>query len=198
MTTVDVLPVVMPALDVQGPQQGCWTYDDYAAIPDDGKHYEVVDGILYMSPALNVAHQSSAGRFTALLMLHVEFPKLGRVLPTPIDVELAPGTVVQPDVVVILNANLGIITFSRIIGIPDLVVEVASPSTAGYDRRTKQDAYASAGVREYWIADALAQTVEPLVLEGSAYRSLGVYQGQATLPSRVVAGLTVPVRDFFA
>src|SRR5262249_15325923 len=105
--------------------------------------------------------------------------------------------VLQPDIIVVLNTHLEIITPSRIVGAPDLIIELASPGTAGYDRRTKQDAYASAGVPEYWIADPGTGTVELMVLENGAYRSLGVFRGQATLPSRVVPGLPVKVEQFF-
>ena len=103
----------------------------------------------------------------------------------------------QPDVIVVLNDNLGIITSSHIVGAPDLVVEIASLSAAGYDRRTKQDAYAEADVREYWIADASAQTVEVLSLEDQAYRTLGMFRGQATLPSRVLLELPIKVAQLF-
>jgi Uma2 family endonuclease len=194
----DVLPVVMPAGHVPGPAQGCWTYEHYVAIPDDGNRYEVIDGILYMTPAPNIPHQAAVTQLTRHLANCVESAGLGRVLVSPVDVELAPGTIVQPDVVVILNANRRAITYARVVGAPDLVIEVASPSTAGYDRRSKQDAYARAGVSEYWIADPQARTVELLQLEGAAYRSLGVFQGEATLPSRVVSPLPVHTREFFA
>jgi Uma2 family endonuclease len=121
---------------------------------------------------------------------------LGRVFAAPVDVELAPDTVVQPDIVVILSANLDRITPSRIIGAPDLVVEILSPGTAGYDRREKQDAYARSGVGEYWIVDPGAQTVELLTLDQGGYRSHGVFRGQARLPSSVVT-LPVPIERFF-
>jgi Uma2 family endonuclease len=130
------------------------------------------------------------------LVTHIQFAGLGRVFAAPIDVELTPDTVVQPDIVVILNANLGVITPSRIIGAPDLVVEILFPGTAGCDRREKQDAYARAGVREYWIADPAAQMVEILALEQDAYRSQGVFRGQAHLPTRTIT-LPVPVARFF-
>lgn len=195
--TSDVLPTVAPASDVPGPPQGRWTYADYAALPDDGRRYELIAGVLLMTPAPNTEHQGASARFVTYLMNHVEFAGLGRVFAAPIDVELAPGTVVQPDVLVILNANLGIITPSRIVGPPDLVVEIASPGTAGYDRREKQDAYAVAGVGEYWVADPSARTVEVLVLDRGTYRSQGVFRGQATVPSQVVPQLPVPVARFF-
>ena len=60
MTTVERLAVVVPADWVPGPKQGQWTYTDYAAIPEDGNRYEVVNGILYTAPAPNLGHQGIA------------------------------------------------------------------------------------------------------------------------------------------
>lgn len=197
MTFADTLPTVVPAGHVPGPPQGRWTYADYARLPDDGRRYEVIDGVLYMTPAPGTDHQGVSARLVTFLMLHVELQGHGRVFGAPTDVELAPGCVVQPDVLVIKADRLHLITPARIVGPPDLVVEVTSPSTVGYDRREKQDAYARAGVPEYWIADPHAQTVEVLTLEGEAYRSQGVFRGQARLPSRVVPDFPVPVARLF-
>jgi Uma2 family endonuclease len=151
-----------------------------------------------MVPAPTIAHQTASNWFAFYLTQYVQVAGLGRIFAAPVDVELAPGTVVQPDVLVVLNASLGIITPRRIVGAPDLVVEIVSPGTAGHDRRTKQDAYARAGVAEYWLADPAAQTVELLRLDGSAYRTINVYRGRATLPSQVAPALPVPVEQFFA
>jgi len=129
--TPERLPMVVPADDVPGPRQGQWTYADYAALPEDGRHYEILDGVLYMPPSPNVWHQGSGVRFTHHLYQHVEVAGLGRVFAAPFDVELAPNVVVQPDVLVILNEHRDRITPSRIIGPPDLVIEIASPGTAG-------------------------------------------------------------------
>jgi Uma2 family endonuclease len=130
--------------------------------------------------------------------MHIQLTGLGKVYAAPYDVEFAPNVVVQPDIIVVLNANSGVRTPSKIVGTPDLIVEVASPGTASYDRRGKQDIYARYGVPEYWIADPHARTVELLVLENGAYRTVGVYQGQATLPSQVMPNLPVRVEQFFA
>ena len=189
---LDVLPVVTAAAPLVGPPQGRWTYADYAALPDDGNRYEIIAGVLYTTPAPGAGHQSVSARLVTFLVTHVEFAGLGRVFAAPVDVELAPDTVVQPDIVVILSANLDRITPSRIIGAPDLVVEILSPGTAGYDRREKQDAYARSGVGEYWIVDPGAQSVELLSLDQGGYRSHGVFRGQARLPSSVVT-LPVPI-----
>lgn len=195
-TATPNLSVVTPADHVPGPPQGHWTYEAYAALQDDDR-YEIIDGVLYMAPAPGAPHQTTVGWFIFYLTTHVQIKGLGRVLPAPFDVELAPNFVVQPDVLVVLNDNLSVLTPSRVVGAPDLVVEIASPSTAGYDRREKQDAYAQAGVREYWIADPATKTIEVLQLQDDQYRSLNVFQNGATLPSTVVPNMPVHVEQFF-
>ncbi len=57
MTTTERLSVATPADWVPGPEQGFWTYDDYAALPDDGQRYEIVNGVLVMAPAPTPEHQ---------------------------------------------------------------------------------------------------------------------------------------------
>jgi Uma2 family endonuclease len=195
---IDYMPVVTPADHVAGASQGQWTYASYAAVPDDGQRYEVIDGVLYMAPAPSIDHQSANNLFAFYLTMHVQLPGLGRVYSAPCDVELAPNVVVQPDVIVVLADNQGVITPSRIVGAPDLLVEIASPSTATYDRSRKLRAYEQAKVTEFWIVDPIARTVEVLLLQQDSYRSQGVFAGQALLPSRVIPGLPVQVQQFFA
>src|SRR5439155_8975584 len=59
---------------------------------------------------------------------------------------------VQPDLLVLLAADLGLIQDGRIEGIPAMILEVHSPSSITYDGETKRRAYARAGLPEYWIA----------------------------------------------
>jgi Uma2 family endonuclease len=197
-TTSERAQTLALANDVPGPRQGEWTYNDYAALPDDGRRYEIVDGVLLMTPAPNRWHQKAVLRFSSYLFTYVESAGLGEVHVAPFDVQLAPNKVFQPDVMVVLNTGLEKIKDDRIIGAPDLVVEVAWPATAPYDRLTKYEAYARAGVQEYWIADPVARSSEIFVLEADTYKSLGTFYGKATLPSRVVPGLAVHVQQFFA
>lgn len=190
--------MVTTADNMPGPGQGRWTYKDYAALPDDGRRYEIVGGVLYMIPAPGEAHQTTMGRLFRYLAVQIEDADRGRVYIAPLDVELALNVVVQPDVVVVLNENLEKITDSRIIGAPDLVVEVASPGTMGHDRTRKLPAYARAGVLEYWIADPWSRTVEVFTLEINSYRSLGIFEWKAILPSEVISDFLVHVEQFFA
>lgn len=197
--TSDHLDVVRPANSVPGTQQGYWTYSHYAVLPDDGHRYEIVDGVLYMAPSPNGSHQDAVGRFYYYLLSCIEFAGLGKVRMAPFDVVLQPNVVVQPDVLVVLQRHLHKVNDAHILGAPDLVIEVASPSTATHDRQKKYIAYERARVPEYWIADASAQTVEVLTLENNAYYSQGVFRGSATLPSKVVPQIAfVQVERFFA
>lgn len=150
-----------------------------------------------MTPAPSTGHQRIVGRFFRYLSEHIEDTGLGLVFQGPTDVELAPKVVVQPDIFVILNAGLHKVAEQRIIGAPDFVVEVTSPSTAIYDRLSKYDTYARAGVQEYWIVNSTARSIEVLALEGASYVSLGVFRGQEIPHSRVASGLQVRTRDYF-
>ena len=199
MTTIaGSLPMVTRADDVPGPAQGCWTYEAYAALPDDGNRYEVIDGILYLMPGPTPRHQTVLSWFVYYLMAHVQVPGLGRVFAAPLDVLLPGARPAQPDVLVLLNHKLHLISERGVEGPPDLVIEIASAGTRTYDRTTKLAAYARGGVPEVWLAEPADQTLEALTLDGDAYRSLGVFAGAATLPSRVLPGLPVRVEQFFA
>jgi Uma2 family endonuclease len=198
MTTVENISMLLPADLVEGPEQGRWTYGDYAALPNDGQRYEVMDGVLLMSPSLSPAHQSVANWIAFYLTQHVALPGRGRVFVAPLDVELAINRVVQPDVFVLLNKNLGKITTSRIVGAPDLVVEVTSPGTAVYDRLNKFEAYAKAGVQEYWVVHPEMLTVEFLALENGTYTSQGILRGKNVISSQVIPEIvSIHVEQFF-
>jgi Uma2 family endonuclease len=117
------------------------------------------------------------------------FSATGDILPT--------GPVI-PDLVYFHMQNLDILTEKRIVGLPDLVIEIASPGTAGYDRREKQDGYARRGVPEYWWVDPGNRTVEVLVLDRPGmYRPLKLVAGKSVIPSQQLPGLQFPVDSIF-
>lgn len=196
-TTIGRVPMVTVADTVSGQQQGHWTYKDYALLPGDEHRYEIINGVLFMAPSPNEWHQTTVGRLFRFLAAYVEDNGRGRVYMAPFDVELAHDVIVQPDVLVVLNEHRERITMSRIIGAPDVVIEVSSPGTVSYDRREKQDAYARAGVPEYWVVDPATHTVDVLVLERGTFSSQGIFEGPARLPSRVLPGFQESVEKFF-
>ncbi len=191
--------VVTRADHIPGPAQGHWTAAHYAALPDDECRYELIEGVLFMAPSPIGSHQDAAGRFYYYLLPLVEFAGKGKVRIAPFDVQLDEQTLVQPDVLVVLTEHLDRLQPNRLLGAPNLVIEVASPATAIYDRREKCDAYARVGVPEYWIADASSRTVEVLILQDGAYRSLGYFEGKNGLRSLIVPDITaIATEQFFA
>jgi Uma2 family endonuclease len=197
-TTADILTVVTPADWVSGPPQGRWTYKDYASLSDDGQPYEIMAGVLLVTPSRSPAHQYSSGKFFRYLAQYVDDIGRGKVFYAPLDVELTPYRVFQPDLIVLLNESLGKITASRVVGAPDLVIEITSPGTATYDRLNKFEAYAQAGIGEYWIVNPKTDSVEVLWLQVNTYLSQGIFKGDDRLPSRVVPEISnVSVKQFF-
>ena len=86
------------------------TYQDYCAIPEDGKRHEILDGEHHVSPAPRTDHQSVLGNLYAQLRSAIQDPGLGLVFLAPTDLQLSVVDIVQPDLMVILKANLPIIT----------------------------------------------------------------------------------------
>ncbi|MGH2510840.1 MAG: Uma2 family endonuclease [Ktedonobacteraceae bacterium] len=191
------LTVLTPADWVPGPPQGSWTYEAYAELPDDGCRYEIVQGVLLMTPAPETAHQGIVGEIYRYLCSQIFDTQRGLVLTAPVDVVFAEDTQTQPDVLVLLKEHLEHLQKQRIMGAPDLVVEVISPSSATYDRLVKHTIYEQAGVPEYWLVKPYAQSIEVFVLETGKYRSLGIFKGEQCLLSHLVPDITVPVGQFF-
>lgn len=112
---------------------------------------------------------------------------------SPVDVHLGPNNVVQPDVIVLRKRNASIIGKKKLTGVPDLLIEVLSPSNQPYDRRTKRDLYERAGVRELWLVDPEARTIEQLVLRSGRYKPAVVVTGHITL--QILRGVTVDLTE---
>jgi Uma2 family endonuclease len=121
---------------------------------------------------------------------------LGKVVISPMDMVLTQRNVPQPDVLFIAEDRLSIIK-DRVRGPADLVVEVISEGSRHKDRIEKRDLYEQHGIKEYWIIDPDAQTVEVFSLEHGQYRLLGRWRPGETARSRLLDGFTVPVGELF-
>ena len=181
------------------PEQGQWTYEDWLRLPDDGFRYEVLNGVLYMTPPPRIRHQSVSHNLELALGNFVKEHRRGVVLSAPCGVRL-PGQPVpiQPDILFVRAERRDIIGEEYVEGAPDLVVEVLSPSNWLYDRTEKFRAYQEAGVLEYWIVDYSARTIEVFVLEGSTYALLGRFGAGETVHSQVLGDFQVAVDEVFA
>ncbi|OGF53808.1 MAG: hypothetical protein A2Z21_01030 [Candidatus Fraserbacteria bacterium RBG_16_55_9] len=103
----------------------------------------------------------------------------------------------QPDILYISNERRTIIHEEEIRGAPDLIVEILSPSTVGYDRTYKRTLYARHGVKEYWLVDPEEETIEVLTLGKRGYRQAALYRENQTLESPLLAGLTISLGEVF-
>jgi len=173
------------------------TYADYAAMPDDGHRYQVIEGTLSMTPAPNVAHQNSLENLLDVVRRHVRSARMGKVHIAPIDVVLSDENVVQPDLIFIAADRLKIITEANVQGAPDLVVEVLSPGSARIDRVQKRDLYARFGVREYWLVSPEAHTIEVLALRGQTFERLGLFGAGDAIRSDVLIDLAFKIDGVF-
>ena len=151
------------------PTRALLTYSDYAALPDDGRRYELHHGELTVTPAPGLRHQRVDIALGSRLYNHVRARGLGEVLPAPTDCILSDITVLQPDLLYVATDRLAIISERGIEGAPTLVIEVLSPSTARLDRDRKMRLYAEHGVPYYWIVDPEARSIEAFALAGAAY-----------------------------
>jgi Uma2 family endonuclease len=146
------------------------TYADYAALPDDGRRYELHEGELSVTPSPGTRHQRVKINLFDILLRHVRSHHLGELFDAPTDCILSDITVVQPDILFIDAQHASLVSERAIEGSPTLAVEVLSPSTVQIDRRRKAQLYASHGVTWYWIVDPAGREIEAYALEGSSYR----------------------------
>jgi Uma2 family endonuclease len=173
------------------------TYEDYEAFPDDGNRYEIIDGEVYMSPPPITAHQWASAELTWFLSSHIRQHGLGRLFYAPFAVMLSPHDVLEPDIIFISEDRMSLLDEKGLRGSPDLCIEIASPSTRGYDRSVKSDRYARFGVSEYWIVDPHRKTVEVFVLENGAYSALAVVEASDRVVSRILPELELHADALF-
>jgi Uma2 family endonuclease len=153
---------------VLGKQNKRWTYEEYYRL-DDEQRYEIINGELLMSPAPDTWHQDWLNQLNLLLTPFVKKKKLGRVFISPVDVVLDQENTVQPDLIFVASANVGIVQRRALFGVPDLLVEMVSPSSVRRDRYDKRELYARFGVKEYWIGDPANRAFEILTLAAGRY-----------------------------
>ena len=185
-------PIVEKALEANPKRR--YTYDELVAELPESQPCELWDGELIMSPAPSFYHQEVVLRFSHHLYDWVSKHGLGKVVTGPIDMVLSPHRVVQPDVVFISKDRLGIVK-KTINGAVDLAAEVISLGDRNRDRIEKRDLYEQYGVKEYWLIDPEARTVEVLHLENGRYQLfVRATPGQAAA-SKLLPGFDVSVTD---
>lgn len=166
------------------------SYGEYLEWSHEDSRSEWVDGevIIYM-PAKRV-HQTLVQFLVQMLSLYSQLYRLGIVLEAPFEVKLNAHLSREPDVLFVATKNLARLTEDRMIGAPDLVIEIVSRSSVRTDREQKFKEYEAAGVGEYWIIDPRPKKLRAdfyhLGIDGE-YILFGT-EDDERIPSNVVSG----------
>jgi Uma2 family endonuclease len=130
------------------PSHRDWTVTDLEGLPDDGRRYELLDGMLLVTPAPVLAHQRVLGNL--YIALRAACDTSMEVFMAPVDWQPDRGTSFQPDLLVVRKEDRGV---KNITAPLVLAVEVLSPSTRRKDLLLKRSKYEDAGVASYWVVD---------------------------------------------
>jgi Uma2 family endonuclease len=166
-------------------------FEDWFLSPDapDLGHFEFLHGCIVAEPPAGWPHGKVGGSVAWRLASFVEEHQIGHFLDATQGFALPSGDTVEPDAAVILQATWDAAppaVFGRFLRVvPDLVVEVLSPSTAWRDRSVKRKIYERNGVREYWMLDVRRREIGVLV-RGAAGRFVVARTATGNTPARSV------------
>lgn len=173
------------------PQMDGFTRDDYEALPDDGKQYELIGGSIVMLPPPHLDHQRASRRLQRAL--EDAFGPAYEVFDAPVGLDLPTGDLLEPDLVVVEAGR-----DTRYIAMPvTLVVEIVSPGNARHDTVTKLDAYERGGVDNCWMVDTRAdgRRFHAVQLVDGRYETVAV--SARTIDVTDPVKLELPLDDLF-
>jgi len=170
-----------------------FTVDMVRAFPDDGQRYELVEGVLLVTPAPGSDHQIVIARLVAALHSYLGGPGAGYVV-SPGEIEIAPSLHLEPDVLVFPSTFRPGTKWTDINGWW-LAVEVLSPSSKHYDRDYKVAAYLHLGVAEVWVVDLDRRCCEISGVDGR--RSIAEYRKVRWHPPGMTHALELDFQTIF-
>jgi len=176
-----------------------YTLEEFWALPDPPDHskLELIAGVLYMTPPPGYKHDNSVARLIRLLTTElVQLGDKGTLFAPRAAIWTSDRTYLEPDLFYLSKETEARLDPERRTT-ADLCIEVISPGSAIYDRNTKADTYAALGVKELWLVDETAETIELRTLEGERYSEGQIFFRNQTLRSKVVPGLSVEVTKVF-
>jgi Uma2 family endonuclease len=183
------------------PQHNLVKIEEYYKMREDtDKILEYIDGIVYITPSPSTKHQRISGRLHARLFNFLE-GKECEVFHAPLDIELYKeeidqNKVVIPDLSVICDkSGLG---ENKYIGVPDLIIEILSPSNQAHDLVVKLNLYMQYGVKEYWIVNPILNIVQIYMLnEAGQYYQADVLKEKGFASSKILKGFCIDLEHLF-
>ena len=174
-----------------------YTLQEYWDLPEpaDRSKLELIKGVLYMTPPPDDPHNEAAADLVPLLQGEINrCGYRGKIYVPRAAIWVDDDTYLEPDLMYIsdeLKAEMKPRHWTR----ADIVVEIVSPSTAYYDRKTKSDTYRAMGVREMWLVDNEAKEVEVRSFESG---KTAVFKSGGTIRTEVLPKIEIPVTALFS
>jgi Uma2 family endonuclease len=175
------------------------TYDDFVLFPDDGMRHELIDGEHYVTPSPNRVHQEVVGRLHLSIGTWLRSHDIGRLYLAPFDV-MSRFDVVEPDLLYMSNERAArVLTDANVQGVPELVIEVGSPSTRKRDETIKRRLHERSGVSEYWFVDPEVEVVRVYRAGEQGFGKAVEWSLEAgdVLTTPLLAGLELPLSRIF-
>jgi Uma2 family endonuclease len=176
------------------------TYDDFVLFPDDGQRHELIDGEHYVTPSPNIRHQRISGNLHLLIGTWLEEHPIGQLFYAPLDVVFSNVDVVEPDLLYMSNERAAqVMTLLHVKGVPELVVEIASPGTRKRDETIKRRLYERFGVAEYWVVDPDVDVVRVYRRDSERFdRAVELSRERGdVLTTPLLQGLELPLQRVF-
>ncbi|MCK6576650.1 MAG: Uma2 family endonuclease [Anaerolineae bacterium] len=185
-------------------QVGLHSQDDGTSFEEflvayDGQHAEwFPDGRVEVQMAASEQHQSILIFLLSLLNLYLSLRQIGRVLIAPFVMKTHDDLPArEPDLMIILNANLDRIQPTRLAGPADIAIEIVSVESVERDYGAKFAEYEAAGVQEYWLLDPIRQAArvhELVMLNDRAVYQVRPLDPQGRLTSGLLPGFALDPR----
>ena len=175
-----------------------YTYADYCTWPED-ERWELINGVAYAMATPTVEHQHVVLEIAGQVREYLK-DKPCRVFIAPLSVRLnadaGDDTVVEPDILVVCDEKK-LEDGKGVVGAPDLIVEILSPSNVKHDTFRKFTLYQKSGVREYWIVDPEVKTLMVYLLHGGKYLASAYDESDTAVPVHILEGCTIDLAEVF-
>jgi Uma2 family endonuclease len=168
-------------------------------IPDEADfQYELLNGELVKKNAPTGKHQFAQSELFYKMMHFVTEKNLGRVFSSPTAVVLSDNDAPLPDLIFLSKAKMKLLDPEwGIMGAPDLVVEIVSPSSYKRDHYDKKKLYAASGIPEYWLIDPSNQSIEVLTLKDGSYQLHAFADADGEVTSLALKDFTLKAKTLF-
>src|SRR6266498_6125600 len=176
-----------------------YTLEEFWALPDPPDHskLELIAGVLYMTPPPGYAHDNAVARLNRLLIAElIRLDDAGKLFAPRAAIWTSDRTYLEPDLFYLSKETEATLDPERRTT-ADLVIEVISPGSAIYDRNTKADTYGALHIRELWLVDEVAETIEIRNQTGSGFGAGTIYIKGKQLRSSVLPDLELEVKQVF-